>query len=251
MIKKLSLFGLILCIFLVSGCSMLDFNGMKDSDGDPVVESEKIVAMLHDNIISSSVGEFEEYFVSDEDTERLYREITEPIDLKNEFNSYINEISGYLSEENTEKWLETFKGKIFGNSDYVIDSVTVDGDETDVKVTVMIPDFSKAKNVSDERINEMLAECFWFDVNDPELFFEELALRKGVEEKELRDIYSASDSSVWISDILELFSDEFESLFNLVTNEMLEDCPQKSYKIEYTVKKQPDEAYKITDVDYD
>lgn len=249
MIKKLSLFWFALCIFFVSGCSMLDFNGMKDSDGDPVVESEKIVALLHDNIISSSVGEFDEYFVSDDDTERFYREITEPIDLNNEFSSYINEISEYLSEENTEKWLETFKGKIFANSDYVIDNINIDGDEVEVDVTVTIPDFSKAQDVSGEKINEMLTECFWFDVNDPDLFFTELALRKGVEENELRDIYSASDSSVWISDILELFSDEFESLFNLIMNEMLEDCPQKSYRIEYTVKKQIDDTYRITDVE--
>lgn len=249
MIKKLSLFWFVICIFLVSGCSMLNFDGIKSSDGDPEVESEKIVALLHDNIISSSVGEFDEYFISDDDTEQMYRDLTETYEINNEFNRRISEISGYLSEETTKKWFETFKGKIFAKSDYVIDNIKVDDGEVEVDVTVTIPDFSKAQDVSKEKINEMLTECFWFDVNDADLFFTELALRKGVEENELRSIYSSSDSSVWIKDILELFSDEFESLFNLIISDMLEDCPQKSYRIEYTVKKQIDDTYRITDVE--
>ncbi len=249
MIKKLSLLCFAVCVFFVSGCSMLNFAGIKSSDGDPETESEKIVALLHDSVISSSLEDFETYFVSDEDTERFYRELTEPYEIKNEFNRRINEISGYLSEETKEKWLEAFQRKIFGNSDYVIDNVKVDGDEIEVKVTFTIPDFSKAQDVSDEDINKMLTEIFPFDVNDADLFFAELALRKGVEENELRHIYSNSDSNVWIRDIFELFSDEFDSLFNLIISDMIEDCPQKNYKIEYKVEKQTDDTFKITDVD--
>ncbi len=250
MIKKISLFLAISCCTIIfSGCSAIDLGKIGAGENDPAMLGEKVVATLHNHIRSGAVEDFDKYFVEDEDTRKMYNDITNVQTMKDTFLQSAGDISQYISQETTDKWVEMLSSKIYGASDYTIDSTVVDGHEVDVTVTMMLPDFHSAQDVTDEDINLILEECFEFDVNDPDAFFAELALRKGVEESKLREIYSSGDEKVYIKDILELFSDEFSKCASLIMDKTLENCPLENYRIEYTVEKHSDGNYKITDVD--
>ncbi len=252
MSKKLFLLlAISCCVTVFSGCSAIDFGKIGAGENDPAMAGEKVVATLHNHIRSGEVEAFDKYFVEDEDTRQMYKNITESQTMKEEFLQGAADISKFLSDETIDKWADKFSAKLYGASDYTIDNVVVDGDDVDVTVTMMMPDIEKAKAVSQEDINIILGESFDFDINDPDVFFKELSLRKGIDETKLRQIYSSGDESVYIKDILELFSDEFNKCVTLIMDKTFENCPMKSYRIEYTVEKQADGAYKITDVDND
>ncbi len=251
MTKKLLLFIMsALMAVTVSGCAMLDLGKVTTTE-DAATESEKAVAKFHEDIRSYSLGEFEDYFVPDDDALLLYERLTDTTALKNSFNKVFMNIYDNLTEEKAEEVLLAYTARIYGAGDYTIDRTVVDGDETDVWVTMTMPDPDRLKTADEVDISAVLEEKFEFDINDPDLFFSELALRKGKSESELREFYSDSDASVWISDILELFSDEFNSCFGYIMDEILAECPVNEYKFQYTVEKQADDTWKITDVDND
>lgn len=252
MTKKISFLIAVICSAVaLSGCSAIDFGKIGAGENDPATEGEKAVAQFHDNIRSGTLGELEDYFIPSDNTEKLFAKYTDINILKSDLDDRLGDVSRYISEETAEKWLGKFTVGYYGASDYTIDDVTVNGEDVNVTVTMQVPDFDMIPEISRDDVNAVMEESFDFDVNDTKLLFEELALRKGVNETELRGIYSKSDSNVWITDIFELFSDEFDTAFNCLTNKMFTDCPTEEYKLYYTVKKQDDDTWKITDVNSD
>ena len=252
MTKKISLLiAAVYSVLILSACTAIDFGKIGVGENDPATEGEKVVATFHNHIRSNALEDFDKYFVADSDPSAQYAKFTDIDALKDDLYNRLGDISKYISEETADEWLAKFVAKYYGASDYTIDDVTVDGEDVNVTVTMKVPDFSQTTEISREDINLILEESFAFDINDTDLFFSELALRKGKDEAELRDIYSNSDASVWIADILELFSDEFDTVFGLVTDKLFADCPVKDYTIRYTVEKQADDAWKITDVNND
>ncbi len=247
--KALLFLAVYCCTMAFCGCSVIDFGKIGAGENDPAMLGEKVVATLHDHIRSNAVEKFDKYFVEDEDTRKMYDDITDIEEMKKAFVEGLDDVSQFVSDENANKWIEKLSAKYYGAGDYTIDSVVVDDEEVDVSVTMTLPDLDNATAISTEDINAIMSECFEFDINDPDAFSKEMALRKGVDEAKLREIYSSGDENAFVGDIIELFSDEFNKCVGQIMDKTLESCPVKSYKIQYTVEKQADGAYKITDVD--
>ncbi len=248
--KKILLFIAVCCCMMAfSGCTAIDFGKIGAGENDPAMAGEKVVATLHNHIRSSEVEKFDKYFIEDDDTRKMYNDITNMEGMKTALLQGMGDISNFISDDNANKWIAKLSAKYYGTSDYAIDNVVVDGDEVDVSVTMTLPDLENATAVSVEDINAIMSECFEFDINDPDALSKEMALRKGIDEAKLREIYSSGEENAFVGDIIELFSDEFNKCVGQIMDKTFENCPVKSYKIQYTVEKQADGAYKITDVD--
>lgn len=243
--KKISLMlAFLISAIVLSSCGMLDFSSFGVSD-DNITASEKLVAKWHDDIRSGLAENSEDYFISKNE---MFDTITDENLLYNSFTAYFEDVTEYISEDTAADWLARFRARYFSISDYTIDEVTDSDGIVTVGVTMVLPDLDKLPRLTDAQIEDIFMECFAFDVNDEGLFLEELAARKGMDVPTLRNEYTNVGSDIIITDVLEYFGDEFTKCLSMALDRIFENCETENYKLIYTVEKQSDDSWRITEI---
>ena len=239
--------NLLICMALVccvSGCSY--FAQEKDSE----TIAEGLVASYFDDLIDGSLDKYETYFEEDDDLRNMYNRTFEPTVA----DFYLTDglfKTDILSNDKLTEYKAVFAKKLFSNSDYVIESVRADDyDEAEVWVRFITPSQKGVKDaVSKVDANAVLAQVFDFDINDADAFASELANREGLTPEELKAKYSAMTESQVAQSVAEKFSDELDSFVSAMADEVIALLPKDERRLEFTVEKQFDGEWKISDVD--
>lgn len=239
--------NLLLCAAIVccaSGCNY--FAQEKDSQ----TIAEGLVASFFDDVIDGSLDDYNTYFEEDDDLRFMYNRVSEPtVD-----ELYLTDTlfkTDILNADKLSEYKTQLAQKLFSNSDYEIESVRAeDDDEVKVWVKFITPTRKGVKDaVSELDVNAILGKVFTFDINDADAFSAELANREGLTEQELRTKYSAMTESEVAASVAEKFSDELDSFVSLASDEVINILPQDVIRMEFTVEKQFDGEWKISDVD--
>ena len=229
----------------ISSCGMLSIPEQTKISSEAA--AELVVSELHNDIMSGNIGEFERYFEMDDDTLVFYNKITDEEEFVRKFSKFLSEYldinADTVSAETVKTWAMSAFSEIRKNTDYTIDRIETESDEADVFVTVSMPDFSV--KFDDSIINETVNKIFTDTLYGKD-FMEEMAFRKGVSKAEL-DYTDKPDA--FTRDVLEYFSNECNNCYNAVIGDIVSNQPTKSIRLEYSVEKQIDGTWKISDID--
>ncbi len=231
---------LVMFIAMISGCSK--DKGIKN-EKTPDASVEAAVAKLFDDFKDNSLGKFEDYFAEDSDEKDDFEEMSYMNALAESFLEVVGPATDTLDSEKTEELKEKVINKTFGSIDYEIKSVAVNGDEAEVALAVEMPTFDDSSLDTEE----LMAEAFGIDINDPVSLLEKWAEKEGKTVPELTEEFADSDQSEIMMEMLELFSDEFDDFLSLALDEMVKETEKKD--IIATVKQQADGEWKIVKMD--
>ncbi len=229
----------------VCGCSFF----AQDKDSEAIAEG--LVASYFDDLISGSLDDYDAYFEEDDDLRKMYNKAAEPKTGRLELADSLRGVIGSVNTQKLEEYEIAFMQKLYASSDYVIESVRADDyDEVEVWVKFITPSQKGLDDaVSKLDTTALLTQAFEFDINDSDAFMAALSEREGLEADALRNKYSAMTENEVASSVMEMFSDELDAFVSLFSDEMIKILPKDEVRMEFTVEKQLDGEWKISDVD--
>lgn len=245
--RKISLI-LILAVMVcvIAGCN----SGKSDvTTENAVAEAELAVAGFLDDVISYGLGEYEDYFSDDGDTEEVFGKLTDIERVSTELERILDRYGVSVDDETLESWTGKALGKFFGNVDYAITSETAENDTAVIAVSVEIPDMTAVADVNRTKIETLFCDAFGFGIEETDELYSELANRRGATVDVLKSEYAGSGKERLANDVCVYFADEVDTLYDLVLNDVFENPKTDTALYEFTVRKTSDGQWKIAGID--
>lgn len=157
----------------------------------------------------------------------------------------------FLPEDKVADYIGVMAKKLLSTVSYEIKDVKVNGNSADASVTVTYPDYdSISTSGADVDMAAMMKEVFGFDFSDTAAFMQKYAEKKQMSADELIAKFSNSDQTALMNDLFATFETEFKTMFEKMSDKMIELTNNKSKSADVTVKLEKDKnnAWKVVDM---